>query len=474
MALALILLLASGLRAAVLLTTYDVPGDGPAHAIGAYAWSRSPSVRMQGAWLPGFTYLAGGITRVLSYPALAPRLLNCALGVLSVLAIYRVVRRAHDTDTARLSAFLLAVLPLHIGLSASSLTEVSFLLALLIAMSAMLRACERPSPSWTDLLPVIASLAFAELTRYEAWPMSLVFLVYYHWRVRRPKLTLLLALSLMAFPVAWSVGNLRAHGEALLGFSAAVAPPVGVQRVGPITAAATIAGKALSHLGWMVPAAALVGLTLSVRAALRRQLDVGPTWLLLVTAAYWLMLAGFAIARGPGLWDRYLVTGFVLLFPSAAFACVSAIPRRRAWHLAAGGLMIATMLFGYWGRGPGTYVTTRRPTEVLELGTWLRGGPFRDEALLLTSMRWEALYLPLYYPEFVDRSVVASVWVSDAHIRAFLDKRRPRLLITRLEDPVAVARVERLLGTRIDTDRPLHTVGSVRVLELRPPVGQPR
>src|SRR5258708_4739084 len=54
--------------AVTIALTIDLPGDGPLHAISAYAWSRHPMMETHGLWLPGFNYMAGLCLMVMRDP----------------------------------------------------------------------------------------------------------------------------------------------------------------------------------------------------------------------------------------------------------------------------------------------------------------------------------------------------------------------------------------------------------------------
>lgn len=127
-----LLLTAFVLRLFVLLSSVDIPGDGPARALFAYNWSQSPYIQTSGRnWLPGFMYLAGLFSFLVSMPLVSTRILNLIIGTLTVPLFYALVHRVYGRAPGLFSAAVLALFPLHAGLSASSLTEASFLFAII-------------------------------------------------------------------------------------------------------------------------------------------------------------------------------------------------------------------------------------------------------------------------------------------------------------------------------------------------------
>ena len=129
-----VVVVAIALRAAAAWLTIDIPGDGPSRAGIAYRWSLSPKLIRSGVWLPGFTYLAGSVCMLIPNPRIAPRLLNVILGSASIPLLYVVTRRLYGNAVGLSAAALLAILPLHVGLSASSLTEAGLVFGMLAVL----------------------------------------------------------------------------------------------------------------------------------------------------------------------------------------------------------------------------------------------------------------------------------------------------------------------------------------------------
>ena len=158
------------LRSAAAWLTIDVPGDGVSRALDAYDWSRSPTLVWGGGWLPGFTYLAGTVSFAIPDPMIAPRLVNVILGTASVPLLYAGARRIAGHAAALAAAVILAVLPLHVGLSASSLTEAGFVFAMLGVLCAILQSSAQTWSSvyLSDVLLAPAGVAASAFVVYMA------------------------------------------------------------------------------------------------------------------------------------------------------------------------------------------------------------------------------------------------------------------------------------------------------------------
>jgi hypothetical protein len=111
------------------------------------------------------------------------------------------------------------------------------------------------------LLPATALLVLASMTRYEIWPLLPWFPVYFAIRTRRYRMALAFGGALIAFPIAWSLGNLLYQGDAFVGFNAAIHErSYGETRVGLSQAVRVLAEQARGHLGWVLAPAIAVGI----------------------------------------------------------------------------------------------------------------------------------------------------------------------------------------------------------------------
>jgi len=458
--------IALALRALVMWLTIDVPGDGPTHAASAYAWSKHPYVATHGVWLPGFTYWAGVATWVVDNPLIAPRLLNVGFGVLTIPAFYALVRRLFGPSVAFLSAATLVVLPLHVGLSASSLTEPSFLLFLLLALAGLASATSGEAADRTALGVFLVCTGCAEVLRYEVWPLVPLMLAYMLVRLRRPTLVIPAAAILLAFPAAWSAGNYLAFHDPLYGLLQGARPLEGGGTVSMRVALTNVVSEAGRHLGWLLSAVALAGLIGEVVRAARRTISAERTGYALLVLAVWTLNVGGARSVGPALYDRYLLLGYVLILPYAA-----AIYLRYGGHYqhciaigVVGSLLCVIAAYSLYR--PVVFVTRDQPTEMIALAHWLARTPYRNETVVMTRMQWQSTYLPLYLPQLIERCLLVSVWVDDGTVERFVRERRPQLLITRADDAPQRARLERIMGRAIGEDARIYEAGGVTAYDL--------
>ncbi len=243
----------------MLLYTIDRPGDGPTHVALAFAWAAHPTWPTFGGWLPGYTVLAGALCWLMGPSYIVPRLLNVMLGTLSVLLLYVAVRRIHGVVVGFGSALLLAVLPLHIGLSASGLTEPLLLFGAIGALWAVthLEADSGARSGW--LSTFLGFCVVGEMSRYESWIVVSLLAIYAVYKTRSARVGLLLVVALSAFPLAWSTGNYRQSGEALFGFVHSLDVDWSIAPVDAPTAARNLALLVTAHAGWGVLLAALAG-----------------------------------------------------------------------------------------------------------------------------------------------------------------------------------------------------------------------
>jgi len=451
--------------------TLDVPGDGPVHAISAYTWSKRPRNQTYGNWLPGFNYLAGLCLMVIDNPLLVPRLYNLGLSTLTIAAFYALVRRLYGWGPALLSTVALMALPLRIGLGASSLTEASFLFFMIVGLAFLKVAVEGDDIRIVPLCMSVLFFDLAEITRYEVWPLIPLIVCYLYARSRRVSVTVFATAALPLFPVKWSVENYRHFGNFFYPFSQVSDPVEGGNPVGMATAIARLTHQANFHLGWLIPIAAIAGFIGELYLAMRGWLSAQRAAYAILVGAVWIMIFKGTLARGPAMYDRYLLFGFVLALPLAPMAYLRVFGRYRH-SMAVGMLAIAASLsMAYYGLYPlneaytPIYVTRKKPIDILELVRWFPTSPYRNDAVLFTKLNWQSTYFRLYAPSMIERTNVVTVWSSDAYTREFIEKARPTLLITQPGDEGDIARINRVLGRSLAPalQTPVYTAGQLQV-----------
>lgn len=475
-----LLLVALIIRTIILNLTIDVPGDGPTRAIGAYKWMHSPSLIISGVWLPGHTYLHGLFYCILDDPAVAARIFNVLLGTLTVPVFYLLIRQVFDPSAALLAALMLIFLPIHAGLSASSLTEPTFLFEFLAGSLFLILAAKADAHRFQYLIPALLLLALAVMTRYEGWILTPVLVTYYYTRTRQLSESLLIAVVLLFYPLLWTIGNYLHTGDPFLGFSQAKGWFHGAKPVGWFEAVHVIGGKSTKHLGWIITIAIVCGLIIQAVDTLRRRITVERMFYLLIIIAYWIVIYRFTVTRGSDLWDRYLLFGFVLMLPFAALPFTRLPPgRRNYWRLAAFVLvLIGSMVYKpksyptLWHMYNDFYVTLWRPTAIANVSSWLQDSSYRDHVVLLTEIDGQAWYFPTYFPNAAFRHCVIPPWEQDSIIRSCLDFGHKVLFITQDRDRPVQHRIENLLGSAIDDSMLVHREGDVRIYDISSLIGK--
>jgi hypothetical protein len=454
--------------------TVDCPGDGPSHAILAYRWSQHPAIITSGIWLPGFDYLAGLCLMAVPDPLVVPRLYNLVITTLTVPVFYALVRKLYGKQEALLAALALVALPLRIGLGASSLTEGSFLLFVLIGLLFLMIAVEQEDIGRIALLVSLSALLLAEMTRYEIWLLVPLLVCYLYARSGNLAATVIAAIVLSVFPLAWSLGNYFSMRDFFPGFTILSHAPEGANPVGFRTALGTLYWMVGRQIGRLLAIGASAGLIIESYKCVRGRLSAHRTcYAILVVVVSALSFRG-ALALGPGLVARYLLLAFALALPLAAVAFVDLLGRRR-YTVAFGAIAIAASFAPVYRRlyplsdlHTPVCVTRYRPTEIIELAKWLRSSPYKSEAIVMTKMKWRSSYLPIYAPEYDSRHVIISSWTSDDAISDFIKAQRPSLLIAGPEDTDGLLRLDRIIGHPIDglIQHPVYANGKIIVIDI--------
>jgi 4-amino-4-deoxy-L-arabinose transferase-like glycosyltransferase len=474
--LASVVLAAFAVRLAVLFLTIPIPGDGPARAARVYLWSQSPFFRHRGLWLRGYEYCAGAFSYLLGDPLLASRLLNVIVGTCTVLLFYLLVRKVFDPVTGLISAAMVAFLPLHIGLSAGTLTELSFAFEVVAGVYFFIVATEAETAKGRALSLAFSLffLCLAAMTRYETWVLIPVFPCYYFWKTRKLFVSLAIAAVLAVFPAVWTLNNYLYMGGAFRGFTHATAWHHGARRVGLLYALRVIGGKTVYHLGWIVPVLAATGIGMQCVQATKRRIDSRRMLYILTAALFWAGVLAYALARGSRLWDRFLLFAFLMVLPFAAMPLshyYSGRGKKRSLMVILMAVIVTVSVVykpgaydSLYSKRNFFYVTLWRPEEMEKLAKWLRNSPYRDSVVLLTRLHGQAAYLSLYFPEAASRRFIIKSHAGKADIRRVLRSRRPTLLIADSHDKIASA-MGKLLG-REPEDMVIHREGFITVYDI--------
>jgi len=460
---------------AALRLTVDVPADGPYRAMMAYTWLQNPYAAKCGTWLPAPTYLNGLFLLVVPDPLVSTRIFNLILGSATVPIYYLLAKCVFGRSVAAVSAIMLLVLPLRIGLSASSLTESGFLFELVTGIWLLIVAADTEPPRKLALIGSLAFLVLAGMTRYEAWLLIPVFPAFFFIRTRQLGLSSIIALVLLTFPLLWMAGNHYCFDDALKGFRAATSEERYAEAVGLSGGVTVLGTRMLQQMGIVLPFFILVGVWhQGIRLWRRTDLQPERILYLTLTVIVWAVLLKFVMARGPGSFQtRYMLLAMVLALPFAVLPFQTVLAPCRAvvglaclfavTELAAGRGVAATWM-------PDLWLVQKRPGDAVdsmaELAAWIASSPYRDRALLTTPLKvdegWAANYLPLYLPALSGRIRTLSYWLRDEDIAEFVEQHRPVLLATGDADidREELMRATRLLGARLAIDHPVHESSS--------------
>jgi len=477
----LLFLLALIVRAGMMIFTIDVPGDGPTRATAAYQMFLSPTLFTYGDWLPGYNYLHYGFYYILANPAVTSRVVNVILGALTVPLFYMLTATIFDHPTALISALVLVFLPLHVGLSASSLTEPTFLFEFISGSLTLTVAANTDRYRFLYLFLAIFLLSLAIMTRYEGWLLIPIFVAYDYLRRHSIVESVVLATALSIYPTIWTISNDLHSDQPFLGFTAGTGWFHGAKPVTWLQATTIIIDKCVDHLGWMFTAAMVLGLALQCIAVFRRQCTLERLFYSSAVLIDTVAIYSLTMARGYSLWDRYLLFGFVVMLPFAVLPFTSFAPLRRSkWGLVTISLLLIMLvaynpqLYKTLGQSYNNlYVTRWQPTEIINVAAWLKHSPYQDYVILLTENYGQSSYFPTYLPAKALQHCVIAWYSEDAFIGDYcLDMGRRLhignnyLFITSDEDRAVKRRVEKIVGGAIGRNRLVHTEGHVRVYDI--------
>lgn len=486
--LACIIFAAFMLRLAVFFLAIDSDGDGPTRATIAYNWARSPSFQLYGVWLPGHSYLAGIFSFFFENPLSSSRLLNVILGTLTLPLFYLLICKVYDSMTALISTSILAFFPLHIGLSASSLTEVPFAFEIISGTLFLIIALEAETAKRRALYVALSilSLCMAVMTRYEAWVLIPVFPLYYFWKTRKISASILIMAVLLAFPCIWTLNNYFYLGAPFKGFTAARGWYHGAQPANLTDAINIILKKSLYHLGWPVSVLAVIGIAIQFFQAVKRNIDAKKILYISIACIFWAGVLAYAMARGTALYDRYLLFAHIMVLPFSALPLTSlisfSIHRKQKYgpQINTIAFLLALALVGsvLYKHSAYTYkklhrrhtpffVTLWRPTEIKHVAEWLKNSSYRESSVLLTNIDGQSWYFSVYLPEASARRFVVSSYDPDSTIQEFLNAQKPSILIACDGDSEVLSRIENLLGRKIGDDILVHTESFIKVYDIR-------
>jgi hypothetical protein len=460
------------LRGGMLLSTVDVPGDGPVKAWMAYTWAHAPHLVLHGTWPPGLVYLTGPLTYFLP-TWMALRLFNAIVGTATVPVLFTAVKRVFGPSTALIAAAFIAVFPLHVELSATSLTEASAMVEILLGMTFLTMAAE-PGRRRRAVLNGLAISCFllASMTRYELWFLLPLFPCYYWLRTRDWVVGSVMTALLVAFPTVWTIGNYIYEGNALLGIGAALHDRgLGDTQVGvpPTAAVEMLVTRFAKSLGWVLVVLLVLGMAMECRSLLAGRLS--PERILYFAVVLVLLVGSgtFAVVRGETLPTRNLLFGLVFSMPMATIPISARLQRMRRsglWFVIVLAVIYTLGSSSVTGRMETALLTRAKPEGIMRFEQWLNKSPWRDQPVIFTCMGWQPTYLLYYFPALGWRMNIVSGWMDDGVLRSWTQSLRPALLVTQRGDEAHVQRFVRVTGIAVEHERLVHRDGEVEVYEL--------
>jgi 4-amino-4-deoxy-L-arabinose transferase-like glycosyltransferase len=167
-------------------------GDASARVEKTAQWLQHPvSALFFGAYPPGHFYLIGFLSFLFGDVTFAGRILSLALGIGSLFVVWKLARMLYGDTAGMLSTAVFSLYSLHVGYSATSSSEVSYLFFLLLSMLFFFSYFHEGSNKAWFLAISGTCMSIAESIRYEAWVvfggLIIIFalIVVWDFRLRR-------------------------------------------------------------------------------------------------------------------------------------------------------------------------------------------------------------------------------------------------------------------------------------------------
>ena len=401
------------LRGIILTTSIESIADGLTRTIQANVWSTSPHWVSSGGWLPGYLYITGIFSNFVGNPWVSLRIFNSLAGALTVSIYFLLLLRIYGTEVALVSSSLLIFLPIHIGLSATSLTEVSFLLALLSGMLLLTRAADaKLGSTGRSVYLLLACLVtiYATMSRYEAWVILFVFPLYYGWRTRQAQETLIITLSVLIFPLYWMINNYLDYADILPFFRYATKEDSDVG-VNVFRAIAILFQRLIRQITPALFALLCIGLIRDFNQQLQsiknKTKNKEKSFHLILFLVFWTFMVIFTISRGESIRDRFLLPGVILGLPYCylAFDYLKVLLTRKSLQI-----LICSCAFVLIIYSPGlSLVGVQSPdalnpsiAQMKSISRWIENSLYNNAGVIMTEMNWSSLLIALEVPEIRD------------------------------------------------------------------------
>ena len=304
------------------------------------------------------------------------------------------------------------------------------------------------------------------MTRYEAWLLIPFFPLYYYLKTRNLVAAVLILMVLYLFPVIWSICNYFHAGNLFLGFTAAK-DETWATEVSLLGAVKILGRQSVQQLEWTLIILVCWGFVLQAVEFAKKKLGVDQVLYIIITLFYWVVMLKFATVRGETLQVRYLLLGLVMVLPLAASPLLSYFMNDRKLLSVVFLFVLITFLIPkvfVWY--PLHVVTKTKPDDVRKIASWLKKGPYRHNPVLMTKIRGQSTYLPIYFPDVGPHDRGHFIYyprggMSDARLKKYLESRKPSLLISCKSDHKLISHIEGVLGSKLNLEKPIHAEGGI-------------
>jgi hypothetical protein len=360
---------------------------------------------------------------------------------------------------------------MHIGLSASSMSDISFLLEILVGLLFLVKAADTDNGRTLYLSVSLAAFVLSVMTRYEGWLFIPIYPLYYFFKTRRLFESLLILVILSLFPCIWMLGNYLNEGTILLGLSGAREYSEEV-RTGPVKTIRNVARVTIAQFGWVVALLSAAGITQKLYDAIRLKVKLEMGLYVAVTMIIWGFTLCYGYVRGVTMLDRYFFIGFVFVLPYALVPIAKLWKEKKSLFTLAA--LVLVLLFGIakFQNHPFEKLTHNRPQRMQQTVQWLKGSKYSAGPVLLTRLWWESTYFPVLFPEIGKHDqnyfiFARHIGMSNERYEQFLEHQQPVLLITCDDDRKLIAKTESIIGARIDTRSLVHEVGVIKMYDIQ-------
>lgn len=478
-------LLALVLRVAIMPNTTDGPGDGPNRALQAYAWSLHPYLVKSEYYPPGYMYINGVLMWLLRDPQYTVRIMNCIWGSLSIGVFFLLAQRVFGFYPALLSGLTLLLMPLHVGLSVSSLSEPLANLLVYSSMLTLIVAAERfATGAAGKYSPLVWCLIFFFIgcaVRCETWTLIPLWFAYFGLRTKNWKAAFAILPILSAFPLYWCLSCFIDIGQPLVSFGGGED-----FRNKPISLVETVNflfSSALSFAGPLVAFGTPIAAgTLAWRLYKRLEGEqFGERLFYLVVFCQFWLIAFVATTRwGYNLQTRYLLFGLSLAMPILYWCCCEFIPwlrtrltasafKLRLWGFTAFSIFaIDAMLLTALLMHPYINATQEKHPELHSAADWFRRTGNEHKGTLFMGMNYRSYFVPLYCPPLAEHyNVAIHFWTPWLTLADRLVSDPPEFLIVGTDDGADLTDTRSVVDFQIDKT-PVFNQGYVSIYKIIP------